>query len=129
MQQEIFQFGNTNIIIETGNSPEKITVGKHQEYLSYRQGQDKIHLLQIEINGEKTNLFPYSDVYWQASTRGGRPIDKISKSKVVFKDVSQTVGKINLNIAEDIYLYGSSKNDSGRSFSFCYNRRWCSYFS
>jgi tetratricopeptide (TPR) repeat protein len=54
------------------------------------------------------------DLYWQASTRGGRQVDKILAGKAEFKDTAATVAAGSLMIADaalDVAVY-SSYNDT-----------------
>ena len=109
-----FQFANSIFAIETGAAPRKITIGKRGEYLSYTKGIDRVYFLKIrilnsELNNEEITAFPLEDIYWQAMSRGGRPIDAIAKNKVIFKDTTKTVSDVSLEIAKEISIY--SNND------------------
>ncbi len=108
-----FQFGNSIFVIETGDAPRKINVGKRGEYLSYKKGIDKIYFLKIRILNSESNskeivTFPIGDVYWQAISRGGRPIDAIAKNKVIFKDTTKVVSDVSLEIAKEISFHSSN---------------------
>ena len=102
------EFGNTIILVETGMSPQKIAIGKYKEYLSYRKGQDFIQFIKISIDEQEFFLFFLGDVYWQASSRGGRPIDAIAKDKVIFKDTSAIVGDVFLRFGVDITSFNDN---------------------
>lgn len=105
-----FEFGNTTLIVETGQAPQKIATGKYNEYLSYQAGVDNVHLIRVTITEKKLFLYALGDIYWQASSRGGRPIDKIAKGKVIFKDTSKIAGEILFRTGVEISRFGGDDN-------------------
>ena len=110
---ENFQFGNSVFIIETGHAPRKVVIGKRGQYLSYKKGGDKTNLLKIRVLDNTTENQEFSissvdNIYWQAMSRGGRPIDAIAKNKVIFKDTTETISDISLEIAKDISTYSGN---------------------
>ena len=110
---ENFQFGNSVFIIETGHAPRKVFIGKRGQYLSYKKGGDRTNLLKIRVLDNTTENQEFSissvdNIYWQAMSRGGRPIDAIAKNKVIFKDTTETISDISLEIAKDISTYSGN---------------------
>lgn len=84
---------NVLVIVETGKSPRKLADGIGKYELVYRAGKKfKDTQAKVALNGVETRLLPVEDIYWQASTRGGRSIDRIVKGKVQFSDTSRNVG-------------------------------------
>ena len=107
-----FQFGNSVFIIETGHAPRKVAIGKRGQYLSYKKGGDRTNLLKIRVDSTTENqefsISSVDNVYWQAMSRGGRPIDAIAKNKVIFKDTTEIISDISLEIAKDISTYSGN---------------------
>lgn len=84
---------NVLVIVETGKSPRKLADGIGKYELVYRRGKKfKDTQASIKINNDEIRLLPAEDIYWQASTRGGRNIDRIIKGKVEFSDRTSSVG-------------------------------------
>jgi tetratricopeptide (TPR) repeat protein len=80
------------IIAETGKAPRKLQDGVGGNLLVYRRGKRFTEQgAQIRINGQVVRMSPAEDIFWQASTRGGRPIDGILEGKVQFKQGSERV--------------------------------------
>jgi tetratricopeptide (TPR) repeat protein len=85
---------NVIIIIETGKSPRKVADGPGHAELKFRRGRNFMEdRVEISINGGNFfELYLMEDIFWQASTRGGRQIDKILKGQVIFKQTQERVG-------------------------------------
>jgi tetratricopeptide (TPR) repeat protein len=82
---------NTLIIVETGKSPRKISDGVGHYELLYRRGK-KIKQEFAVVNGESPKIV--ESLYYQASTRGGRPVDSIIQGKVSFKSKTVKTGEV-----------------------------------
>jgi tetratricopeptide (TPR) repeat protein len=86
---------NVLVIAETGTAPAKIAVGRGDAALQLVRGrgflEDSVgfHAEALRIAASKLE----EDIYWQASTRGGRQIDHILAGKVQFKERSQEMGR------------------------------------
>ena len=113
---EGFVFGNTILLIETGEAPRKLNVGKHDEYLGYQRGADAVHSLNIHLGQENITIFPLGDLYQQASNRGSRGIDAIAQKKAGFKDLTKKVSDVSLRIGVDVARFGS--NDDNLALAF-----------
>jgi len=90
---------NVLIIVETGTAPRKVADGPGHAELKFRRGRyfSENHV-EISINGgEFQRLYQMEDIFWQASTRGGRAIDVILKGKVNFR---QTHDKMGSNLSD-----------------------------
>jgi tetratricopeptide (TPR) repeat protein len=86
---------NVLVIIETGKSPRKLADGIGGDQLVYRAGKKfKDTQAQVLLNKELIPLLPIEDIYWQASTRGGRAVDRIIKGKVAFAQNTRSAGDI-----------------------------------
>ena len=77
---------NLLIIGESGTAPRKLARGAGQSELTFARGRGLEKRVRVAVDaGRSSALYPAEDVYWQASTRGGRPVDYILQRKVVFK--------------------------------------------
>ena len=78
---------NLFLFIESGNSPKKYTSGEYDSELNFSQDgyliTPKVSIKKIK-NQKKITLL--DDLYFQATTRGGREIEKIIDGKIAFKD-------------------------------------------
>jgi len=81
------------IIAESGSSPRKLADGVGHHQLVYRRGK-KISDYRVKVSdGMKQVEVPIAeDVYWQATSRGGRQIDRIIDGKVEFKSTTENLG-------------------------------------
>ncbi len=84
---------NVLIISESGFSPQKKAEGQHRELLAYapkviapEQGS------RASVGTQQMTLAHGDDVYWQATTRGGRQFDFVLKGKAETKETLATVG-------------------------------------
>jgi len=86
---------NVLLVAETGTSPVKYGDGPKNSLLKYRRGDgfDEAKIL-WSIGRQSVPGFPIEDIYWQASTRGGRPVDYILAGKVAFKENAATTGQV-----------------------------------
>lgn len=82
---------NLLIIVETGKSPRKMNDGVAQNIMVYRRGK-RFNDVGARIKGLNVTLKPMEDVFYQASTRGGRQIDKILNGKAEYRNSSDRVG-------------------------------------
>lgn len=83
---------DTIVIAETGASPRKLADGPEHAFFVYRPGKGFTeNHAELVRPGGPVPLFPMEDIFFQASTRGGRAIDKILNGKVQFVEGSQAV--------------------------------------
>jgi len=81
--------------VDLGQGPTKYAMGRYAEQLMFREGVSPARSVQIRVEGKSWQLRPYDDLYFQATTRGGRVMDHILANKAGFKtgtDVGGTVG-------------------------------------
>ncbi len=84
---------NVLFFTECGNAPQKYSTGQYREQLRFREGPQAARVVTIRINnGQSIRTRPWDDLYFQASTRGGRVMDHILANKAVFKQSTDTVG-------------------------------------
>jgi tetratricopeptide (TPR) repeat protein len=109
---------NTLFIVETGNSPRKVADGPGHAELKYFRGRnftEKKVALKIDNESDR-KLYPIEDIYFQASTRGGRQIDKILKDKVVFRETNLAIGSAMSDVAQATMLYAPLAGRSAGTF-------------
>jgi tetratricopeptide (TPR) repeat protein len=106
---------NTLLIVETGKSPRKLADGPGHAEMVFRRGRNFTeYRVEVAIDdGRFQTLHPFEDVYWQATTRGGRPIDKIIKGKVSFRGTNAKIGSTLGDISEKVLLASQFFNNSG----------------
>jgi len=84
---------NTLVVVETGAAPRKLADGIGHYELVYRKGKGLEDVaVKMTHKGALLDLYPMEDLYWQASTRGGRQVDRIVKGKAVFKSEQANFG-------------------------------------
>lgn len=84
--------GTRLLVLETGTAPRKVSDGIGHYQLKYRRakGAQPVRAALISMSGVQEALIG-DDVYWQAATRGGRPVDSILNGKVQFQQGSAQV--------------------------------------
>ncbi|MCC7390882.1 hypothetical protein IT571_00815 [Candidatus Sumerlaeota bacterium] len=83
----------TNLLVITGSgeAPQKLRVGDYGQYLGYQRGIYRGDPV-VQLSGVARPATELDSVYFQASTRGGRPFDRIQGRKVVFKKTTEAIG-------------------------------------
>jgi tetratricopeptide (TPR) repeat protein len=96
---------DTLILIETGTAPRKVADGVGHAELKYRRGKRiTAERVLLKRGGEPFSAYPIEDIYFQARTRGGRPIDKILEGKAVFLQQGLGVGTALTDTATGVIL-------------------------
>lgn len=85
------------VLTETGGAPQKVGAGKFNEVLQIVPSKDVDKFKKIHFNNSNPILVSNSpslvgDVTFQATTRGGRPVQGILNGKANFKDNLNTAG-------------------------------------
>lgn len=106
---------NVLVIAESGNAPEKKAKGSGGSELHFQRGIGfSERSARFNTGGHDWKPYLTEDIYWQASTRGGRVVDKILQGKVHFKETTQAVGETLTTLG--VYGMVASKkadNDAG----------------
>jgi len=99
--------------------PVKLRRGDHDEQLFYEpwipEGASagaREYAMAVRIQGAPVDLEMAGDIYYQATTRGGRAIDSINEGKAVFKDNTDAFGDV-MTGAGLAALSASSYNRNG----------------
>ena len=104
---------NVLVVAETGTSPRKLADGVGHYELVYRRGKGfSEQRARIQLDQERRELYPVEDVFFQASTRGGRTVDRIIEGQVKFKKRTEKVGS-NLTAVSDNNLLAGAAAASG----------------
>ena len=96
---------NVLVIAETGTSPRKLADGVGHYVLVYRRGKGfDEKRAQVAVAGLTCAMYPMEDIAWQAMTRGGRPVDRILKGQVVFRERAEKIGTVLTEVSSGAML-------------------------
>lgn len=90
----------TIVFVESGVAPRKLRDGVSQNRLVYRRGKKikEEFVAYTDVTEQSQSVVLMDNLYFQSSSRGGRPIDGIIDGKVVFKNKiggsSDAVGQV-----------------------------------
>jgi hypothetical protein len=105
---------NTLVLVETGKAPRKLSDGVGHYVLVYRRGKNfSEKRVRVSVGSAARDAYPMEDIYWQASTRGGRQIESILKGKVAFREQAMTAGTV-LTSAGTVGAIGASGLQHGQ---------------
>jgi hypothetical protein len=83
---------NVLFFLEFDPGPIKYAAGEYHEQLRFSVAPGPVASASIELHGRQINIGPLDDLYFQATTRGGRVMDHILANKAVFKSATDTAG-------------------------------------
>lgn len=83
---------NVLFFLEFGSGPYKYTTGEYHQELRFSVVPSPIYTARINVPGQYVDVGPYDDLYFQATTRGGRVMDHILNNKAVFKTTTDVAG-------------------------------------
>ena len=83
---------NLLVFLEFGPGPDKFAAGEYRQELRFRALPSPVHSATLDLNGQKSEVGAYDDLYFQATTRGGRVMDHILANKAVFKKTTDVAG-------------------------------------
>ncbi|MBR9871653.1 MAG: hypothetical protein GYB26_10975 [Gammaproteobacteria bacterium] len=105
---------NALLIVETGHSPRKLGDGVGHYQLVYRRGKNFKDIGAEFRNGEQWSpVYPMEDIFFQASTRGGRAIDRIVEGQIQFKENTRAVGSTLSSVSQNSMLAGAGAAAGG----------------
>ena len=103
---------NLLVVLETGSAPVKWGDGKHGEYLRYKRGPSEEVSAKAFLDGSPLPApLRSADVYYQASTRGGRELDYILGRQARFKESTEVIGEASARIGTGLLAYGLAETD------------------
>lgn len=105
---------NALLIVETGTSPRKLGDGVGHYQLVYRRGKSfRDVAAEARVGEQWSPVYPMEDIFFQASTRGGRAIDRIVEGQIQFKENTRAIGSTLSNVSQDSMLAGFSAATGG----------------
>lgn len=101
---------NTLLCIETGRAPFKYQTGTYGEKAVFTIKPSKISGFKVTLDNfiqiQTGSFLKNNDIYYQASTRGGRAMDSILKGKADFKKTTADVSNLLSGISQAYDPYG-----------------------
>lgn len=111
---------NLLLVGETGLAPRKVAVGDYDEALAFKRAdgfRDRAVEMDLAVQGadgpREVELTEAEDVYFQASTRGGRQVDRILEGQAQFKQTSDAVGNAAIQSGAAVMSYGAYDDSGG----------------
>lgn len=93
---------NTLVIAELAGSPRKVGDGVGHHEIVYRKARRTPEATaEVTVGGATLRLFRMEDLFWQATHRGERAIDRIIDGKVTFQNTAGDVGEVLGRVASD----------------------------
>ena len=83
---------NLLIFFEFGPGPTKFATGEYHQELRFHIPQSPVQAADFKLDSQDYPVAPADDVWFQASTRGGRVMDHILGNKAVFKKTTDIAG-------------------------------------
>ncbi len=103
---------NVLMIAETGSSPRKVADGVGHYELKYRRGRGfSEQRVWLRLGQASVKMYPIEDVFWQASTRGGRQVDKILKGQIVFRQTTEQMGAVLTDLSQEAMIASPAFDD------------------
>lgn len=87
---------NLLIFFEFGPGPTKYSTGEYGEELRFHVTPSPVVSAEFKLDAQEYPAAPTDDVWFQASTRGGRAMDHILGNKAVFKKSTDIAGNVAL---------------------------------
>jgi hypothetical protein len=111
---------NALLLVEAGMGPLKYRTGQYGEELRYRRADSPgATSVEAEVGSKSATLALAEDLYFQATTLGGREVDKILAGKASFKETAEGVAEAGaiialagLNMSSQMYAYNSDMGDA-----------------
>lgn len=121
---------NTLFVVETGKGPRKVAAEEGGAKLQYeRSGKEMVKSVTVRFSDKKSiDLYEMADLYYQASTRGGRPVSDILTGQAEYKVIQRkTADKKAFGPGQaDISHYRAHRMMSKRVESEVDTRTWTS---
>ncbi len=95
--------GNVVVVVDVGRGPTKINVGEHGEQTRFIADGSTPSAIDVLVDGASVgSAAKAGDVYFQATTRGGRDFDSVLNAKSAVKTGSKVAGVGALLVADDL---------------------------
>jgi len=83
---------NVLVFLDIGAGPTKYAVGEYNEILMFRPGRAPGNAILIKVGQGQITAVAEDDLFFQATTRGGRVMDQILANKAGFKRTTDVAG-------------------------------------
>jgi tetratricopeptide (TPR) repeat protein len=103
---------NLLLIAESGTAPTKIGSGEFKEKMEPHRGTPGAVRIAFTVDQTVVPAMPAEDVWFQASTRGGRQVQAILDGKAEFKDGMNKAGAVGVGAGLGMMNAGSRYNDN-----------------
>ena len=111
--QDLSPEANVLVIAELGGAPRKLGDGISNDEIVYRKAKRMPERgLKLTLDGNPVPTQLVEDLFYQATTRGGRPIDRVIAGKVAFRDATGAVGDIFGTIASEGAVWSAAAGQS-----------------
>jgi hypothetical protein len=87
---------NVLLFFEFGPGPTKYATGEYKQELRFYGPPTPVNSAEFKVENQTYPVAPTDDVWFQASTRGGRVMDHILANKAVFKSATEIAGNVAL---------------------------------
>jgi tetratricopeptide (TPR) repeat protein len=87
---------NVLLFFEFGPGPTKYATGQYSQELRFHVAPSPVMSAEFHVDSSQYPVSPADDVWFQASTRGGRAMDHILGNKAVFKTATDVAGNVAL---------------------------------
>lgn len=103
---------NTLVIVETGRAPRKVPDGVGAYRLRFFRGKNFTETrARVAVDGTPAvSAYPLEDVYFQAATRGGRPLDYVFEGKAHFAERNEALGSVLTDVASSLAVHKYDAN-------------------
>ncbi|MCX5696700.1 MAG: tetratricopeptide repeat protein [Candidatus Omnitrophica bacterium] len=105
---------NIILVVEFGEGPSKLRSGKYGELAVINGDRYDISGWNIKIDGKVNagnQVYSNTDVYFQASTRGGRKMDAILKGKAQFKTNAANTSVAAIGVSQQLLNQSNQTSD------------------
>lgn len=87
---------NVLFFVDCSRGPFKYASGEYREELRFGVPSSPVYSAEISVDGQIAHAAPYDDLFFQATTRGGRVMDHILANKAVFKTSTDVAGNVGI---------------------------------
>ncbi|MFH1198572.1 MAG: hypothetical protein V1650_00175 [Candidatus Omnitrophota bacterium] len=105
---------NVLLVVEFGEGPFKTRTGRYGELAVINGDRYDVSGLKTQIDGEidpNNQVYSNTDIYFQASTRGGRRMDGILKGKAIFKKNAADTSREAINLSGQFLNQANQTSD------------------
>jgi tetratricopeptide (TPR) repeat protein len=103
--------GNFVVVVDVGRGPTKVATGAHGEAIRFVEHFERPANVFVVADGKTIGAAEHAggDLYFQATTRGGRVFDSILRGKAIYKSAARGAGITTLVLANEL----PEKNQTG----------------